>query len=99
MPPSDWFVARLWVVFLIDSCGWVGPSVGGTIPRQVVLGGIRKQDESATESEPQSSMVSASVPVLTSLYDEPVRQMAPFLSKLPLVRVLYYINRETKLAF
>jgi hypothetical protein len=45
--------------------GMAQPTVGGTIPRLVVLGYIRKQTEQA--SKHHSSMASSLIPVLASL--------------------------------
>jgi hypothetical protein len=57
----------VWGTFswLLSDMGMAQPTVGGTIPRLVVLGYIRKQTEQA--SKHHSSMASSLIPVLASL--------------------------------
>lgn len=61
LPPSDWHV----VIFLInDWCGKTPPTVGGVLPRQVVLD-VGEQAKQIRENKPiiqHFSVVSASFP-------------------------------------
>lgn len=66
-----WSVANLEDIFLIsDRCGRTQPTVNCTLPRQVVLGGMRKQVEGAAGNKPHTpQMVSASIPTSSVLLE------------------------------
>lgn len=55
LPGSDWLSTFLWGHCLY----WKGPAhAGGTIPRHVVLGRLRKQAKHGSMSEPESEVAS-----------------------------------------
>ena len=83
-----------------DWCVRAQPTVGVTIPRQVVLGCGRKPGERKPGSQPLSNVPQCFlpwVPIVTSLRDGlrpgSLSQINPFLLRLLLVRVFYHNNR------